>query len=620
MLAAPSSSALLRKTLLRAFALWWTWVFSFTTVLSPALAGAVDGGFEQCRQTSSSDLAAAIRLNVESQLDATLREFDYEEVILKAWRDQGMDTLIAELAQNAHRKLEQERSYVERLASNYSPDFAQQLTQEFNKYVYDSPEFQERVGLMFKAASEAISARIDRASLESHDFALGCIRSFLSGNGYSSAIAEAVMRALEATGGGAKFAPERVAAGAGPGTGKAVISTGAAIVAIVMQKAIARVITKIAGRIAGRLLGKAIPIAGWVWMVIELVYGANNLLDDLQSQLTSEETKKEFRTAFAEELRVATQKNSKAAAEDAARAVNAQWSEFKTRYRRLLALTESDEEFRAIFAAQSADRFEAVARVVDLTLRSDGEAGLKASLSNGSFEQALRLSDTALTIAEISPGGLKEAEAWTLLAGPSLKAVLDNDLPKYAQAEKFTPKTLDALLSVGSPSLMAQIAQLDRRSMEAVLTLPKERLLTVTRLTAGAAAPDSTIAVLAQYLHALKSPDAVNRLIAALERRPALIYELAASGMRQDILASNDQAAAVEMITRDTSAWNPLQAVEDFDLTRSDRIPLTLFLRKYFYLTAVSTLAAVMILLRYLNMIIGWFRPKNPAAAKPRGG
>jgi hypothetical protein len=241
---------------------------------------------------------------------------------------------------------------------------------------------------------------------------------------------------------------------------------------------------------------------------------------------------------------------------------------------------------------------EALARLDEVTalvLGTEGEAGILARLDDGSLNEAVRfLPEPAMIIAR-DKRSVDAALKWSDLAKDRLEQVIEYEIYRRAEAGDFSRASLGRVFALDDRLAITRLAALDREARDTLLELNDADLKPLARsLTEG------ELTTLAGYLRGLE-PGPRERVLKAIAASPAKMQILAASRVRNAVIASADQLAAVEMMLRDSGA-GPAAAIADFSAAWEGRVSPILLWDKHpvLILVAAGFFFLILLMLRRL--------------------
>jgi hypothetical protein len=320
--------------------------------------------------------------------------------------------------------------------------------------------------------------------------------------------------------------------------------TGAAI--LIVRRQLANMAARIGQRIVGSILARLVSVvAGGVGLVLiakDIWELRNGVLPIIAEEMKSRETKDKVREEISQSL--ATQIGSNAAdigTKSAERIIEV-WREFRSAHAKVLDLAEKNEGFRTFLDAVRPDVLPRLDEVTGLILESEGEAAVLKRLADGTLDQALRdLPEEAIDIAR-QTRSLETATKWWSLGPEHLSAVVSNEIYRRAKPDDFTKDSLARLIAVGDPLAIKRLSAVSRDGRDILFERPTGELRNLAR-----GLDEKELSALSHYLSRLSGP-ARDRLFGAVVANPAEMRVLSSEGVRDAIVASKDQAAAVDMV------------------------------------------------------------------------
>jgi len=242
--------------------------------------------------------------------------------------------------------------------------------------------------------------------------------------------------------------------------------------------------------------------------------------------------------------------------------------------------------------------------VVTLVLAAEGEAGVAKRLRDGSLHQAVNVMPReAMDIAR-ETRSIETALAWTGLAGPLLPKVVEYSLYKRASPQDFTNASLRRILGLEDRLAIVRLASVGRAARVTLFELQDPELKGLARgLT------ESELDTLSRYLTGLEH-GAGQRLLRAVVQAPSRMQPLAGARVRDAVLSSRDQMAAVSMMLRANSAIDASIIRQDIDLALQGRVSPLLLWDKHPIAIAAAGLGVVLLAL-VLRRLLFARRPRK---------
>jgi len=524
-----------------------------------------------------------------------LNGVDYPALVDAAWRTTGTDTILEQRVSKSIAEVQEESTWGTLLQSLASREAAQNLATSVAERTYRSEEMKKAVEDIAAEVGKQLSGRIELATLDAAQPAVGCVRAFL-GPRYGSAISLLVAgqtgKAFEKT------------AGAGSAevstTDLAIQSKGliAGAVILVVRRSLANLAKRIGQRVVGAVLGRLVSVvAGGVGLVLiakDIWEMRNGILPVIETEMKSEDTKQKVRaeiaTTFAEQL----QTHLKEVSASTADRILEVWHEFKAAHAKVVELADRRPEFKSFMDTVQPAQLPRVDRVVSLVLASEGEDGIAKRVADGTLDQAAKSAPDAVLDIATDTRSLEEALGWQRLAGAGIDKVAALEIHRIAKPQDFTADTLQKLIGLDDKFSVSRIGALPRGLRETVATLSPERQRSLAR-----ALTPQELASFAGYVQGLKQNAAV-RLASAVADDPRRMKLLADPGLQQAILASRDQDAAVGMMLREGNLFDLVNLQQDLNLaTGGDVSPLLMWHKHTGAVSAVLAGTGVLLLMIY---------------------
>ena len=163
-----------------------------------------------------------------------------------------------------------------------------------------------------------------------------------------------------------------------------------------------------------------------------------------------------------------------------------------------------------------------------------------------------------------------------------------------AFARRAHPETLQKILSLNDKIAVARIANLEPKARDLILNLPASQMRDFARRL-----NDQQLAAFADYQRTLE-PNAARRLLRAAGEDPRIMQELSGPALRQAIVNSRDQLAALDMALHDdTSLIGYGRILKDAELVRDGAVGYRVFWERYW----LALLVAGFVLLLFLSWL-----------------
>jgi hypothetical protein len=228
---------------------------------------------------------------------------------------------------------------------------------------------------------------------------------------------------------------------------------------------------------------------------------------------------------------------------------------------------------------------------------------LSKRLENGTLHRAVSaLPPGAIEIAR-EARSLETALQWEAVAGASLPKVVEYEIHRRAKPDGFTNASLQRLLGLQDKLAVTRLAALSPAARTPLFELDAGELKALAR-----ALDDTQLDSLSRYLTGLDKAPA-QRVLRAVAQTPSRMTELAKPRVREAILASSDQAAAVGMMLQASSMPDLTQLLDHARLVVDGRVSPLLLWEKH-PLSIVASVVALLVLLLVLRRLMFGTRPK----------
>jgi hypothetical protein len=295
------------------------------------------------------------------------------------------------------------------------------------------------------------------------------------------------------------------------------------------------------------------------------------------------------------------------------------WTDFRRAHAKVLELAERNDAFKRFLDQIKGADMPRLDEIVGLVLASEGEAGVLKRLDDGTLHRAVTaLPGEALEIARESRS-LELAFKWWAIAGDNLSKVVAFELHRRADPQSFTKPGLDRLLALQDRVIITRLASLQPAARDVLFELDAGELRTLAR-----SLDESELASLSRYLSVLPAAPA-QRLLRAVVQSPSRMAELAKPAVRDAVIASADQLAAVGMMLQTSGLPNPGVVVEHVQLVLEGRIAPRLLWEKHALAVLIAAILSLLLALLLWRLLVGSrprviLQPAATVAPKARGG
>ena len=232
-----------------------------------------------------------------------------------------------------------------------------------------------------------------------------------------------------------------------------------------------------------------------------------------------------------------------------------------------------------------------------------GEEEFLSYLRDGRLKNAVRdLTDTGIKIA-VETKSIPVATKWEKVAGKDLKRILDLGIHLTNSPDSYDDSKIQKLFSLNNDVFIKKISSLNTRQRDILFGLSQEDFKDLVRNL-----PSDHLSSLSIYIDNLRS-DQAKRFLRDIKSSPEKMNLFSRSHVRNGILQSRDQGAALDLMLRSRSALEILHLPEDIKLVADGQISLILLWTKQTLgVIAAGILLLISVLLLY-RLILGR-RPK----------
>lgn len=182
------------------------------------------------------------------------------------------------------------------------------------------------------------------------------------------------------------------------------------------------------------------------------------------------------------------------------------------------------------------------------------------------------------------------------MAGDNTSAVLENGIYRQADPENFTPRTLDELLKLKDRVAILRVAGLPADAREILFDLDPASLKNLAR-----SLTKNELQQLSGYLTGLQQAPR-ELVLNAVAKSPGKLKLLAKARVRQAVLTSTDQSAAVDMMLRGDNGFSPTATVQDFQMVIDGRVSPYLLIDKHPIALGAVAFALLMLFFMLLRL------------------
>ena len=584
-----------------------------TSHAAPAFAAApslTKAEYESCQTRNEASFKSAVEAITQDALTRSLSTFDYPSAVAGAWRASAMDETIDNRVDAAVSEVGNETSWGDKLRSLAYQKNAEEIATRVAERVYRSDQVKAGIETVATSVGKSLGQSLEFASQDAAGPAIACVRAFL-GSRYGSAVSGAVSAQaerefnLDASKGQANVSAGAVLSQSSEGI------AGAAI--LLIRRQLANMASRVGQRIAGSVLSRLVSVAaggiGAVLLAKDIWDLRSGVLPIIATEMKSKPTKDQVQAELAKAISGQIGEHIKDVAGKTSERIVEIWQEFRRAHLKSLELAERNEAFHAFLDATSPANLPRLDEIVGIILANEGgEAGVLKRLSDGSLNTAVNaLPSQGIDIAR-ETRSVETALNWASVSGDMLPKVFDHELHRHSKPDDFTKASLTRLFAIDDRLAIARLASVSREARETLFDLEPANLKSLAR-----ALTEGELATLSRYLTGLeKAPrDRVLRTVAA---SPARMQLLASDRVRDALLTSRDQSAAVDMLLRD-GADTPGEIAADIRLAIDGKVSALLIWERHPAVAVMSLIPLLVLLLLLRRIFAVRPRSKPPAAA-----
>ena len=549
--------------------------------------------YEACQARDETGFRAAVEALTLKGLDAGTKNLDYKALVLDEWRRGNLDDVIDHQVDTAIGQVRDESSWYGLWSSLASREKAQELATTAAERVYRSEPIKKALEALAVGIGKEIGKRIELATVDTAGPAVQCIEAFL-GRRYGATVARVV-----GTDAGKAYGIDPGKAGAHVTTGQ-VLAEGsegiAGTVVLVVRRQLSNMAARIGQRVVGSILSRLVSVvAGGVGLVLiakDIWDFRHGVLPIISGEMKSKATKDKVRDELARSIAEQINDSLKEIAEKTAERVLEIWLEFRRTHSKVLELADRQEPFKRFLNSLTGADMPRLDEIVGLVLASEGEAGITRRLGDGSLHMAVTsLPQPALDIAR-EARSLETAMQWAAVAGDSLPKVVEHEVHRLAKPQSFTKASLQRLLALQDRMAITRLAALQPAARDSLFELETNDLKKLARNL-----DESQLDSLSRYMTGLDKASA-QRLLRAVAHAPLRMSELASPRVRDAVLGSRDQAAAIAMMLQASTMPDPTALFEHAQLVLDGRVkPLLLWEKHPVAIGTVGFIALLLLLI-----------------------
>jgi hypothetical protein len=547
--------------------------------------------YNACQVKDDAQFRQALEALTLKVLQASLAKVDYQALVGDAWRREQFGEFIDKRVDIGIEELKNQTSWIERWSSLASSEKSKELANRTAELVYRSDAMKAQLEQLAVSAGREIGRTMELATIDASSQTVSCLQAFLGprfGTTVAGVVGDSAERAYRVDQGTAPISPGSVIL-----EGKEGI-TG--VVVLMLRRQLANMASRVGQRLVGSVLSRLVSVvAGGVGVVLiakDIWDFRHGVLPIIATEMKSPATKAKVQEELARSINEQIAEHTREIASGTADRVLQIWQEFRRGHAKVVELAEHNDGFRRFLDALKPADMPRVDELVALVLSSEGETGISQRLANGTLQKAVTsLSPQALEIAR-ETRSLETALGWSAVAGLDLPKVIDLGLYRRASLDGFTHVSLGRILAIEDRLAAVRVASISRTARDSLFELNNRDLTTLARgLT------QAELETLASYLTGLERP-AKERVLKTVAASPARMQMLAPGRVRDAVIASRDQLAAVTMMLRADTGLDPATVREDVMLVYDGRVsPLLLWDRHPIAVATMGVLALILLLM-----------------------
>ena len=556
--------------------------------------------YEACQAEDEQAFRSAVESITLKALQSGLHQVDFRSLVAAEWRRIGFDEIVDKQVDAAVNEVHEESTWGDLLQSLAYKEKAQELATAVAERVFQSQPVKSGIEQLATGVGKEIGRNIELATVDAAEPSLQCLQAYL-GPRFGLTVSRVV-----ASDAGKAFAID-------PGSATAQVSTTSVLVQgsegiagaviLLVRRQLSNMAARIGHRLVGAVLGRLVSIvAGGIGVVLiakdiwELRSGVLPIIaEEMKSQSTKERVQEELAKSISDQLDEQVRDLS---AKTADRIVEI-WREFRRSHAKVLELAEKSAPFKAYLDAAHPNQLPRIDELVGLIAGKEGDEGVLKRLDNGTLPRAVNtLSEPGMTIAR-ETRSVDDALLWTTMAGDRIGLVIDYEIHRRAKADDFTTVSLGRILALDDRLAAARLAGIERSARDVLFELDDGQLRSLAR-----GLNETELSALARYLSGLQ-PSASQRVLRAVAQTPAKMEALGSARVRDAILASRDQDAAVAMMLRTNALPSPVLVASDFQLVLDGQVSPVLLWERHSIILSVLACAALVVLLYFKRLLFG---------------
>jgi hypothetical protein len=564
------------------------------------------GEYEACQNGDETGFRLAVEALTAKSMQTGLATIDYKAAVASQWRKANLDELLDKRIDAALTEVMDQTGRFDIVRTLFDSEKAAAAAKAVAERVYQSAAFKNSIEALANGVGGEIAKSIELATADASEPALDCINAFL-GPRYGQTIAGVVSLDV-----GREFSLDASKTAAPISTGSVVLQNSEGIagaMVLLIRRQLAAMAGRVGQRLAGALLSRLVGMfAGGVGAVLiakDIMDSKDGVFPIIAKEMKSADSKEHVRLELAKVISEQISEHTREIAQKTSERVVEIWRGFKKAHAMAVDLAERHNGFKTFVDQVKPEQFGRLDEVVALVHGAEGEAGVLRRLGDGTLDIGVnKLSPAGLDIAR-EKRSLETALQWQTLAGPNFAKISEFELHRLAAPEQFTKASLARVLALGERTSITRMASLKQAARDTLLELDDAALSKLAKNLDG-----PQLDALATYNAGLSKP-AGQLVLKTVAQNPQRMQLLATPRVRDAVLRSRDQLAAVEMVLKQGSpTFEPDVIAHDVRLIMDGRISPVLMLDRHPTALAIAGSLSLILLLMMKRLLFGRRRPK----------
>jgi hypothetical protein len=564
------------------------------------------GEYEACQNGDETGFRLAVEALTAKSMQTGLATIDYKAAVASQWRKANLDELLDKRIDAALTEVMDQTGRFDIVRTLFDSEKAAAAAKAVAERVYQSAAFKNSIEALANGVGGEIAKSIELATADASEPALDCINAFL-GPRYGQTIAGVVSLDV-----GREFSLDASKTAAPISTGSVVLQNSEGIagaMVLLIRRQLAAMAGRVGQRLAGALLSRLVGMfAGGVGAVLiakDIMDSKDGVFPIIAKEMKSADSKEHVRLELAKVISEQISEHTREIAQKTSERVVEIWRGFKKAHAMVVDLAERHNGFKTFVDQVKPEQFGRLDEVVALVHGAEGEAGVLRRLGDGTLDIGVnKLSPAGLDIAR-EKRSLETALQWQALAGPNFAKISEFELHRLAAPEQFTKASLARVLALGERTSITRMASLKQAARDTLLELDDAALSKLAKNLDG-----PQLDALATYNAGLSKP-AGQLVLKTVAQNPQRMQLLATPRVRDAVLRSRDQLAAVEMVLKQGSpTFEPDVIAHDVRLIMDGRISPVLMLDRHPTALAIAGSLSLILLLMMKRLLFGRRRPK----------